>query len=314
MKPVIAVIFLTLLLTVSTVGAKTLNSIVAVVNSDVITSYQLDRAILKALSKRDNPNQLTSAQFDNIKAKVLKSLVSEKLLQQRIEILGLKVSAAELEGAVGDVQRKNGLTRDELEQALVSQGMSMPEYEKQIETEILRYRLLGHEVKYKVMVTTREAREYFDLHRSDYDTEPKVRINRLSFTVPVGDEAELVAFNKRVSVSRDLLLSGETFDQVLDAQGNTAKGSKMGLVAEVDLAETIREALSDVEAGGVSEPVAINGKVHLFHVVERVTIEGDPFDFYRDEIEEKLKREKTDIRFEEWQRELRENAMVEIRI
>ncbi len=314
MKLVIPITILILLLVVSTVSAKTVNSIVAVVNSDVITSYQLDRAIVKALSKKANPNQLTSSQFDQIKAQALKTLVSEKLFQQRIKVLNLKVSAAELEDAVGDVQRKNGLTREELESALVSQGMSMEEYQKQIETEILRYRLLGHEVKYKVMITTREAREYFDQHRGDYDTEPKVRINRISFEVPEGSDEELKAFNKRVNVSRDLLLSGETFEKVLAAHGNAAEGSDMGLVAEVDLAEPIMKALSGVEAGGVSEPVTLNGKVHLFQVAEKVTIEGDPFDFYHDEIEEKLKREKIDIRFEEWQRELRENAQVEIRI
>lgn len=314
MKRVLLLLSLTMLLSVACATAKTVNRVAAIVNDEVITTYQLDKAVVSALSNRKNQNQLTAAQFDKLKGQALSSLINDKLLQQRIAELGISVSAGEIESAVMDVQRKNNFSREQLEEALTSQGMSLDVYKKQIEDEILRYRLMGREVNYKVLVTSREIRDYFDNNRADYDTEPKINVNRLSFTVPVGDEKEIAAQNTRISVSRDLLINGEKFDKVAAGHGAAASGISMGLVAEADLAEAIKAALVGVDTGGVSEAVEIGGKLHLFQIVERFSIDGDPFDFYQAEIEEKLKKEKTDVRFKEWQQELRDNAYVEFKI
>ncbi len=101
---------------------------------------------------------------------------------------------------------------------------------------------------------------------------------------------------------------------MLAAQGDSATGGDMGELVETDLAQSLQLALADLMPGGVSKPLELNGQLHLFQVTDRVTVDGDPFDLVKGEIEEKLKREKTDIRFEEWQKELRDNARVEIRI
>ena len=314
MKRVLLLLSLVLLLSVACATAKTVNRVAAIVNDEVITTYQLDKAVISTLAKKQNQNQLTAAQFDKLKGQALSKLINDKLLQQRIKELGITVSAAEVDGAIMDVQRKNNFSREQLAEALTSQGMSLDVYKQQIEDEILRYRLLGQEVNYKVLVTSREVRDYFDKNRADYDTDPKINVNRLSFTLSSGNEKELAELNTRISVSRDLLINGENFDKVAAGHGAAASGVSMGLVAEVDLAEAIKTALVDVPTGGVSEAVEIGGKLHLFQVVERFSIDGDPFDFYRGEIEEKLKQEKTDVRFKEWQRELRENAYVEFKI
>jgi peptidyl-prolyl cis-trans isomerase SurA len=88
----------------------------------------------------------------------------------------------------------------------------------------------------------------------------------------------------------------------------------MGELLEADLAEPLQQALAGLESGGVSQPIEMSGQIHLFQVTGRISADGNTFDRVKDEIEEKLKREKTDIRFEEWQKELRNNAHVEIRI
>ncbi len=314
MKRFIPILIFSLLVTVAPVSAKTLSKVAAVVNDEIITTYQLDKAVVAALAKKSNSNQLTATQFDQMKIQVLKKMVNDKLLKQRIVELDLHVSAAEIDNAVEDVQRKNGLTREELEQALVSQGMSMAKYMQQIKDEILRYRLLGREVNYKVMVTSREVRSYYDQHIDEYDTTPKIRINRISFDIPAGNEDEQLAFRKRVNVSRYLLLDGEGFEKVLATQEDSVSGDDMGLLVEADLAEPILLALVGLVSGDVSEPVEIGGQLHLFQITERTSIAGDPFDQYKAEIEEKLKREKTDIRFDEWQLELSDKAFIEIRI
>ncbi|MCK5914211.1 MAG: peptidyl-prolyl cis-trans isomerase, partial [Desulfuromusa sp.] len=198
--------------------------------------------------------------------------------------------------------------------ALTSQGMSLAEYREQIRKEILRYKLLSREVNYKVLVTHREVLEYYNDHIDEYEVEAKIRVNQISFEIPTGDDEQATELRKRVEVSRDLLLNGESFEKVLAGQGDSATGGDMGRLVEADLAKPLQQAFAGLKVGDVSEPVELNGHLHLFQVTERATADSDPFANAKAEIEEKLKRDKTDLRFEEWEKELRDNALVDIRI
>ena len=106
----------------SPVTAKTLSRIVAVVNDDIITSYQLDQAVKNNLRQMTNQNQLTAAQFDQVRTQTLDKLINDKLMEQKIKALGLEVSDAELSAAIDDVRRKNNLTEEALNNALQAQG------------------------------------------------------------------------------------------------------------------------------------------------------------------------------------------------
>ena len=303
------------LLVAAPVTAKTLTKIAAVVNNDVITTFQLDKAVLDALHKEAKGNQLTSEQFDQLKARVLENLINEKLVEQRIKELGLQVSDAELDSAIEDVQVKNKLTADMLKNAVEAQGMSFADYRKQLRDEILRYKLLGREVNYKVQVTSGEVRDYFREHIDEYRAKPKVRVSSLSFEVPANiSEKGMQELRKRVAVTRDLLASGEDFKKVLEGLGDEAFGGDMGELVEEDLADQLRNALAGLEVGQVSEPVQMNGQIHLFLVTERNPGDINLFDRVKGEIEEKLRAQKTDARFKEWAQELRDRGYIDIRI
>lgn len=314
MKHIAFALTLSLLFAVTPATAKTLSKVAAVVNDDIISTFQLDKAVVAALATNPNKNQLTTEQFEQIKTQILKNMVNDKLLEQRIKELRLKVSDPELSAAIEDVQLKNGLTPETLEQALTTQGLTMSGYREQIKNEILRYKLLSREVNYKVLVTSSEVLNYYNNHIDEYTIEPKIRVNRISFNIPTGNEEQLAKLHKRIDVSRDLLLNGEDFDMVLTAQGDSATGGDMGELVEADLAKPLQLALADLTSGGVSKPLELNGQIHLFQVTERTADDSDPFDRVKDEIEEKLKRDKTDLRFEEWQKELRNNAHIEMRM
>ncbi len=314
MKQIFLLLIFSFVLSSSAVTAKTLNKVVAVVNDEMISSFELEQSVVAALKKTPDQNQLTSEEFDQIERDVLQKLINDKLLGQRINELGLKVPDAELNNAIEDVRTKNGLTPESLKQALAAQGLTMAQYRSQIRKEILRYKLLSREVNYKVLVTQSEVQRYFNDHIEEYINEPEVRVNRISFDLPVGDDEQVAELHKRAETSRDKLLNGEDFNQVLEELEGFATGGDMGKFVESDLAKPLQLALEGLEEGDVSQPLELNGQLHVFQISERTGSNEDPFSLVKDEIEEKLKREKTDIRFKEWQEELRNNAHIDVRI
>jgi len=168
----IAYLFLLLLLMSQPCWAKTLTKVAAVVNGDIITTYQLDKAVLDALAKSPNSNQMSAAQLDELKKQTLEKLINETLLDQRIKELGIEVSDSELSGAIEDVARKNGMSKEALAKALAAQHLTMDSYREKIKKDILHYKLMSREVNYKVMVTSSEVRRYYDEHLSDYNLKP----------------------------------------------------------------------------------------------------------------------------------------------
>ena len=72
------------------------------------------------------------------------------------------------------------LTLEQLEKALQEQGQTLASYRENLRSEILRYKLLGREVKAKADVTTQELRNYFEEHEDDYRQPTSVRLGVLS--------------------------------------------------------------------------------------------------------------------------------------
>ncbi|HEY5674708.1 MAG TPA: SurA N-terminal domain-containing protein [Malonomonas sp.] len=313
-RAILLLVLLTSLLPASPVLAKTLSKVVAVVNRDIISSYQLDKAVLAALEKHSKGNQLTAQQFDQLRENVLEQLINEKLAKQRIKELGLQVGEAELDAAIEDVQRKNNLTRSMLENALQAQGMDFESYRATLRDEILRYKLLGREVNYKVQVTSGEVRDYFREHIDEFRATPKVRVSHISFPLPATEGAELTALRKQAEVTRDLLLSGEPRDKVAATLGEGASINDMGELVEAELTQELQAALSGLEVGQVSQPLELNGQLHLFLITDRNPGDINLFDRVKGEIEQRIEKEKTDARFKEWAQELRDNGYVDIRI
>ncbi len=295
--------------------AKTLSRIIAVVNDDIITSYQLDQAVQNNLAQMTNQNQLTAAQFEQVKQQSLDKLINDLLMEQKIKEYGLRVSDSELTAAIDDVRRKNDLTEDALVNALSRQGMTMAEYREKIKAEILQYKLMGREINSKAMVTSGEIRDYFRDHIEEYRVKPTIHVRHIAYTVPADvSQEEREQLLKQIEVTRQLLLDGTDFETVLAGQQDNADGVDMGEMVETDLAPQLQEILAPLKKGEVSEAVDFNGYLHLFQVADRSPGDIHLFDRVKGSIEQKLREEKIQVRYQEWEKDLRASAHIDIRI
>lgn len=295
--------------------ARTINGVAAVVNTEVITTYQLDRAVEDVVAQRASVTPLAESEKASVRQRVLERLINEKLLAQRSQELGLRVADEEVNVAIEDVMVSNNLDREGLEAALNAEGLTMAAYREQISNDILRYKLLAQEVNHRAQVTSAEVRRYFNENIEQYDTQPRLHVSRISFSLPSDrHSSEFEQVEEQARRSRERLLAGEPFSEVLAAVDSRASGGIMGELVLTDLAEPLQVALRDLPVGAVTEPTEWNRQLHLFIVTDRVAAEDNAFEQARKSIEERLKRQKTEERFVEWEKELRQAAYVDKRI
>jgi peptidyl-prolyl cis-trans isomerase SurA len=305
-------IVIALLLPALSLSAETVNSIAAVVNKEIITTYQLDRALQQLL-----PAQAGAAERERLRREVLDSLVEEALIRQRTDELGLRVGDEELEAAIRDVQRQNNLSRAQLEEALAAQGMAFAEYRENLRRQILRYKLLGQDVQSKIEVSNQELRGYYQDQLEQFRESAGVRLGRITFRLPAGADAERVAaVRAEAERARSMLIGGDSISAVLEAYSGWAgvDGGDLGMLAAGEISSAFAKAIEGLPPGGVSAPLVMGEAVHLLKVIDRHGGGVRPFDTVKDEIRSKLMEQKQDEGYRNWAQSLRKGARIDIRI
>lgn len=314
-KYIFGCLLILLLASAGPLAAQTISNVVAVVNADIITSYQLERAIEILLSRQNLSRTPSDQELQELRQEVLEQLINDRLLQQRSKELGLRVSDQEVNAAIDDVMTSNNLDPASLEIALAAEGMTLESYRQQIHDEILRYKLMSQEVNYRAQVTSSEVRRYFEEHIDQFDTQTRVFVSRISFALPADrSSAENARIEEQANKSRRQLLGGTSFDTVLAEAGDSVDGGIMGELVLTDLAPALQQVLQNLQVGDVSVPTEFNQQLHLFVINDRRSGTELAFERARRSIEERLRREKSEARLIEWEKELRSNAYIDRRL
>ncbi|OEU74349.1 MAG: hypothetical protein BA874_05460 [Desulfuromonadales bacterium C00003068] len=287
----------------ATAGAETLSKIAAVVNEEIITTRQLDARLGAQASGASGAGQ---------QHQMLDMMISELLMQQRAEEIGIVVSDENIEKAITDVETQNNISREQLEQALIAQGLTMSRYRNQLTNQILRYKLTGREVQSKVDITRQEVRNYYQQHLEDYRQSAHTRLSRLSFPVTAdSQQAQLDA-----DLARRKLVEGASVDQVLlDLSGRTqVEGGDMGAFKPGELSPAFEEAITALEVGGISDVLTLGGMLHLLKVEERNSGGVADLANVEAEIGALLRKKKMEVKLEQWRNDLKGEAYIDIRL
>jgi peptidyl-prolyl cis-trans isomerase SurA len=296
-------------------SAEVVSRVAAIVNKDIITTNQLDQKLQEQLAKQER--EPSPAQLDAMRRAMLERMIEEKLVQQRIDALNLKVSEEELEAALLDVQQKNNLTREELTQAILVQGMDFDNYRNNLSQQILRYKLVGEEVRSKVDVTDREVAEYYRAHLDDYRKVPEVHLSVINFPIPPkASDQERQQILKIAGEALNRLQQNEEPSLVVasyrEAYGVTS--GDLGRFADNELIPEFANAIENVPAGGFGKPVVAADAIHLLRVEERLPGGPRQFDSVKNEISQMILEQKTEARLKEWTRAIKVKSYIDVRL
>jgi peptidyl-prolyl cis-trans isomerase SurA len=297
--------------------AEITNRVVATVNSDIITLHELDTSIKRVtgLSPRDL-RQRDEERYFELRRAVLNTMINEKIAQQEIARLEIKVTAKDIEESIEQVKRENNLTHEELIQGLKAEGITLEEYKERIKEEIQRYRLVNYEVKSKIVVTEEDVRRCYENHIDAYRTVCEVRLARIFLRVRSQDDAEEIARVRRLgSEILQGLRQGRDFLEMAKkySQGPAAsEGGDLGWVALNNLETRLRNTISKVSPGGYTDLNPAPSGFQIIKVLEEKEGGVKPLEEVRDAIRSKLYKEKVEKRYAAWIEELREKSFIKV--
>jgi peptidyl-prolyl cis-trans isomerase SurA len=121
---------------------------------------------------------------------------------------------------------------------------------------------------------------------------------------------------QRLLVLRERLVSGADFAQLARANSDdstAARGGDLDWVYPGDTVPEFERAFRDLKPGEISQPVRTPFGFHLIQVIERRSADMSP-ERRRLQARQALRERKSDEAFEQWLRQLRDQAYVDVRL
>lgn len=322
MRAIRLALFLTLLVTVFTAVpayllAEITNRIVAHVNSEIITLYELNTEVERFVGASTKELQgKNEARFYQIRRAVLDNLINEKIARQEIVKLGIKVTARDVDEALEKVKSDNKLTQEELVYGLKLEGATLEEYRERLKREIERARLVNAEVKSKIVIAEKEAREYYQRHSEEYKEVPTVRLARVLLQVrDPGDQEEIAQVE---SLGRELVAAleeGRDFFELAKIYSKgpaSAEGGDLGWMKLSQIEPKLREKIARLFPGQHTDFHRAGSGFQIIKLIDEKKGGAKPFEEVSNSIYSKLFKEKVEKKYTLWIKELRDKSFIKV--
>ena len=317
-------------LSASAGARETIDRVVAVVNDDVITLSELREMALSV-----NPTS-TEAIDENA---VLEQMIEQKLFEQEADRLGIKVSEAELDASIKQVQQKFGLNDEQMVEVLKKQNLTPESFREQWRLQTLGNKLLETQLKNKIVVTEDEIQAYYIKNYSggtdaagetviaDSQSGEEVKIAHILISSNSPDA------EKKAEEVAAMAKSGKDFAELAAEYSqdklSADKGGDLGYFKKGDLIETLEVAVDNTPVGGVTGPVESPAGYHVIKVLERKGAEKAEkkkgsdkdsgkvlaiSDETRKEITDILYRQKAEAQLKTWLDKIKQDAYIEVKL
>jgi peptidyl-prolyl cis-trans isomerase SurA len=298
--------------------AEIINGVAAIVNDEIITSYEVDKGVLLLTKEAEKNGTLSNVDKETLRKTALNRLIDKKLLDQKVKELNISVPDDELRQTIDDVKKQNKLTQENLVSALNAQGISFAQYEAQLREQIERLKLMGQEVRAKIQVGEKELMEYYNANLKSFSTDASFRARHIFFRLTKNpDPKEIQHVMTTALMVLQKARSGDDFSELAKQYSEDPQAAKdggdLGFFKKGDMLPEIENNVINMKPGDISDLVVTPAGFHIIKLEERTPGKTRAFNELKGEIEELLYKKKSEERFNQWLADLRKAAAIEIK-
>ena len=247
--------------------------IVAVVNTELVTSVELNQRI-ERVSAEASRNGAKLPDTDTLRQQVLDALIDERVQTTYARDAGQRVDDAEIDRAIANIAAQNQLTSAQLRQRLQADGMDVGRFRANLRDQILLDRVREREVNSRIRVSDADIDRWLEEQRAKLQVQAELNLAQILITVPEGAPAEVVAQRlARANLALARVRGGEDFSKVareLSEDGNREAGGEIGMRFSGRLPDLFVDAAKLLAVGQVSaQPLRSAAGFHILKLVDR---------------------------------------------
>ena len=309
-----------------------LEQVLVKVNGEIFTKTELESKQIQALREQNhqinNPADLKNdeslkALLLQVTPTVLVDAIDELLIIQRGRELGLQPTQAQLNDAADRIKKQNNITSDAaFRAALVQEGMSFEEFEKNLEKQYIVARVQQQEIMPRVQLTDEESKEYYRTHTKEFEKPATITIRDIFMNVPTITQGGKPVVNvaaddemaKKAADIRARAMKGEDFAKLVAEVSDSPSKANGGLVGPInvsELAPQVRDLIDKMKPGEISEPIRTPNGYQLIKLETRLEAAPAAFEAVKDQIADKVGSTRMDGEQKKYIEKLRAQAIIE---
>ncbi len=249
-----------------------LDSVVAIVDNDVIMKSQMDqrvREVQQTIAKRGGGTPPAEA----LQSQVLDRLILENLQLQMGDRSGIRIGDEELNQALETIAQRNGMSLAQFRAALAHDGLSYDDAREQVRREMIISRVRQRRVAERIQVTEQEVKNFLasDMGKAQLSEE----FHLANILIPTSDSASSSEIQKAASQAQDIynqLKKGADFAQIAVARSaseSALDGGDMGWRKAAQLPPPFGDLLSSMPVGDVTPPARTPGGFIILKLLEK---------------------------------------------
>ena len=245
------------------------DSIVATVNDESISDYELRQRVALYLALNGINQKLTTEQSTRIRTQILEVLESEKLQLQEAVNKKITVSPVEVDKRINAMMEEYHFTIDQLRQNLANAGASEDALRSQITASIAWQKAVNDEYGDDVNITPSMVNAELQRY-AEGANKPHYHVMEIFLPVDSPDQNDKV--KKDAEEVERQLHTGSNFRVVarqFSQHPTAATGGDMGWVNTGQLAPELETALDKMQTGAVSDPIRSTGGWYVIALAER---------------------------------------------
>ncbi|AIY43298.1 Survival protein SurA precursor (Peptidyl-prolyl cis-trans isomerase SurA) [Collimonas arenae] len=252
------------------VAPQTVDAIVAVVNTDVITQQELTKR-LNDVMQRMKAQNVELPPVAELQKQMLERMILERAEVQLAKENGLSVDDVMLDRAIGRIAEQNKMSMADFQRQLAQDKIPYPAFREEIRQEMLLQRLREREVDNKIQISESEVDNYITADSSSKQNAQELDLAQILVRVPENATADQIAQRaKRAEEAMQQIRSGGNFASIAAAYSDSndaLTGGDMGWRAQDRLPSLYVDAVANLSPGQVS---GILKSANGFHIVKLI--------------------------------------------
>lgn len=317
MKKTILILVLALS-TLSASAAQVLEGIVVRVGDRIVTRTQYERRLRDLFAEIDaagRPEQASTAR-ETARKNLVNELISELLIKDRADRLGLAVTNDEIKDAISRLKQQYNITTDEqFESSLQQSGLTRAEMEVRLRDTLITNKVFARELRNRNDLSDPELRDRYNREKEQYRLPERARLREIVILKPE-DSAKLEEATQRATeVAAAIRKPGTDFANVAMTMSESAtrdKAGDLGEVAKGDLVAELDKAIFSAPSGSIIGPVETKSAWHIVLVEQRLPSEVPAFESIKDRLRKDASEETFQRDYKTYIENLRKDAFIQI--
>lgn len=298
-------------------NARLVDKIVAIVNDEIVTASDLEKykknlqtggLTDEALMRMADPKVLLTD-----RKALMNQVIDEKIMDSEVKRKGMEVTIERVEQEIRTIAQNNGITRQQLKDALVAKGVSISRYQDFIKTSLERQALIEREVTSKIRISDEDISSYYLSKKGPSAAQTfEYTLSHIFFNAKTGgDQAAL----NRAKAVEEKLSSGQSFEKLAEQYSedpNFTKGGSLGVFKAGEMSKELEAAVRKIGAGETTGVVKTPMGYDIIKINKRTLVSDPRFDEQKENIRNTLYADAFKHQFRLWLSQRKDEAFIRI--